>query len=345
MSENKQNKKRIIISGVKVISFILVFVILLQVLSATVFSKAAGASNSKYRFAYNFVNEVEGSIDIVALGNSNMYSAFTPLKLWDKKGYTSTVVASARQTAAMSYTMLLDVLEKQSPKFVILETDMFYEGEEFNPNLDSVKTKKKRLPAIPYVTDDQLTTDIQNYFTVFLLHDRWKKMLFNSSNTDKDAGFNHGYYFNKDVKKLKPNDNMKYTQNIDELPEETVLYLDKMIKLCDKNDIQLIFFSTPSLANWSYARHNGVDVFAKENNIPFLDFNTLDDYEINYKKDFRDKGIHMNYYGAKKITSYIGNYIKENYPNALEDKRKNEDFSYWYDDKQKFIDYHEIKTF
>lgn len=344
MNKKMEIKKRIS-DGVKVVSFILVFIVLLEVLSTTVFSKAnATTYKNKYKHAYSYVNEKTNTIDIIALGNSDMYSAFCPLKLWDKKGYTSTVVASPRQTVAMSCAMLSSVLEKQSPKFVLLETDMFYEGVDF-PTESKEKKKKKRLPVIPYITDEQLTTDIQNHFTVFLLHDRWKKMIYNYTNIGDDARFNHGYYFNKNIKKLSPNDNMKYTKDSEELPEETIIYLDKIIDLCKKNDIQLMFFGAPSLTNWSYARHNAVNEFATDNDIPFLDFNTLDDYEINYKRDFRDKGNHMNYYGAKKITDYIGNYIKENYPNALDDKRENEDYSYWYDDKQKFIEYYNIKKF
>ena len=40
--------------------------------------------------------------------------------------------------------------------------------------------------------------------------------------------------------------------------------------------------------------------------------------EINYETDFRDES-HLNYSGAKKATSYMGQYLMENYD--LPDKR------------------------
>lgn len=355
MNENtKLTIKKLIKDGIKVVSFILVFVIILEILCTTVFSKSnATTYKNKFKNAYNFVNEVDNTIDIVALGNSDIYSAIIPVRLWDKRGYTSTLVGSPRQTVPMCYNLLKEVLEKQSPKFVILEADMFYEGVELNTEMiEGETTKTDYFKFLPYISDKYLSTAIQNRFPVFLLHDRWKKVALRSENKEKKknevkdtCNYNHGYYFNKKIYKVTPNDNMNYTDAIETLPQETALYLSKITELCKKNDIQLMIISTPSLTTWSYARHNAVDEYAKDNDIPYLDFNALEDYEIDYKRDFRDKGIHMNYYGAKKITNYIGKFIKDNYSDIIEDKREDDNYSYWYDDKERFISVHEIKKF
>lgn len=345
-NKEKKNHNRIGINIIKLVSFGLVFVMVLEILSATVFSKSnATTFKNNFMNAYNYVNEVEDSIDIVALGNSNMYSALCPLKLWDEYGYTSTIIASPRQTAAITSTLLEDVLKTQSPKLVILEADMFYEGVELNENIVDEKDSKKRLPVIPYVTDDKITTDIQNQFTVFLLHDQWKNMVANPANIGDDAMFNHGYFFNDEIKETTPNDNMKDTQLIDAIPDEAVLYMNKIMDICNKENITLMLMNSPSLNTWSYARHNAVAQFAEDNNIDYLDFNTLDDYTIEYDREFRDKGIHVNYYGSSKITTYIGNYIAQNHQQLIEDKRDNADFSSWNDDRDKFIAYYKIENF
>ncbi len=348
MKENKmkKSKNRIGISIIKLVSFILVFVMLLEILSATVFSKSnATTFKNNFMNAYNYVNEAENSIDIVALGNSNMYSALCPLKLWDEQGYTSTIIASPRQTAAITSTLLEDVLKTQSPKLVILEADMFYEGVELNENIVDESSSKKRLPAIPYITDDKITTDIQNRFTVFLLHDQWKSMIANPANIGDDALFNHGYFFNDEIKEAVPNDNMNYTDKVETIPDETILYLNKTISICDKANIELMLINSPSLSTWSYARHNAVEKFAMDNNIGYLDFNALDDYTIEYDREFRDKGMHVNYYGASKITAYVGNYIFENYKGLIDDKRENAQYSSWYSDRDRFIEYYQIENF
>ena len=351
MNENtKRTIKKLIIDGIKVLSFILVFVILLELLSATIFSKSSATTyRNKYKHAYNFVNEVDNTIDIIALGNSDMYSAIIPVRLWDKKGYTSTIIASPRQSMSLCYELLKEATQKQSPKIVIVETDTFYEGVELNTDLVDGKAEKKNyFEFVPYISDNYLSEAVQNRFSVFLFHDKWKKMMPSSKNKDKfddTFQYNHGYVFNKKVKKVSPNDYMNYTDALEELPQESVFYLNRILTFCNDNNIQLMLMTAPSLNTWSYARHNAVQEYADNNNIPYLDFNALEDYKINYKKDFRDKGNHMNYYGARKITNYVGNFINENYSDIIEDKRENADYSFWYDDKEEFITAHKIKTF
>ncbi len=352
--KRKKEIKKFIISGVKVISFILVFVILIEVLSVTVFSKSKATTyKNKFKNAYNFVNEADNTIDIIGLGNSDLYSALVPVRLWDKKGYTSTVVASPHQTTSMCYAMLNEILKKQSPKFVILEADMFYEGIKLNSEkINSASNKIKNLNFFPYISNQYLTEAIENQFPVFLLHDRWKKIAMGflgkkeeNKNDVKNSNFDHGYVFHKNIKKVFPNSNMDYTDAVEELPQDTVIYLSKITTLCKNNNIQLMIINVPTLTSWSCARHNAVKEYADNNNIPYLDFNMLEDYKINYKRDFRDNGNHMNYYGAKKITNYIGNYIKENYSDIIEDKRENPDYSSWNDDKKTFISIYKIKKF
>ena len=89
-SEKKIFTKPNVISFVKTVSFVLVFIIILQSLSAGVFSKSR-ATTYKNRFnkAYSFLLEPENSLDIVGIGSSNLYSAFVPTNLWSNYGYTS----------------------------------------------------------------------------------------------------------------------------------------------------------------------------------------------------------------------------------------------------------------
>ena len=51
------------------------------------------------------------------------------------------------------------------------------------------------------------------------------------------------------------------------------------------------------------------------------------DLKINWKKDTKDKGNHLNYRGAKKVTKYLGNYLKKT--GLLEDHRKDSKYESW----------------
>ncbi len=62
--------------------------------------------------------------------------------------------------------------------------------------------------------------------------------------------------------------------------------------------------------------------YAKELGIPFVDLNTIEGkYAVDWKYDTRDGGKHLNCYGAKKVTKYLGKYITENY--TFENKKDN----------------------
>ena len=48
---------------------------------------------------------------------------------------------------------------------------------------------------------------------------------------------------------------------------------------------------------------------------------------MNWTEDTQDKGDHLNVYGAEKVTSYLGNYLEENY--ELEDHRNDPTYEAW----------------
>lgn len=76
--------------------------------------------------------------------------------------------------------------------------------------------------------------------------------------------------------------------------------------------------------------------YAKKNGIPFLDLD-LKRKEIGFswKTDSRDAGNHLNCYGAKKVSLYVGQYIKNHV--QLEDKRQNAAYAGWNDDYTTYI--------
>ena len=79
-----------------------------------------------------------------------------------------------------------------------------------------------------------------------------------------------------------------------------------------------------------------VSDYAKENGIPFLDFN-VDQYGtgFDWHTDSRDGGNHLNYSGALKMTKYLGEYLSQNY--NFVDKRDNSLFHEWNDAYQKLM--------
>jgi len=57
---------------------------------------------------------------------------------------------------------------------------------------------------------------------------------------------------------------------------------------------------------------------------------------INWDIDWYDDNGHLNPSGARKVTAYIGEYLKNNY--ELEDLRNHSAYDFWYNDYDKYVE-------
>ena len=77
---------------------------------------------------------------------------------------------------------------------------------------------------------------------------------------------------------------------------------------------------------------------AKELGVEYIDLNLQSDQvAIDWNTDTRDKGDHLNYNGAMKVTNYVGKYLKET--ELFEDKRENPDYADWNTQLEAFDQY------
>lgn len=348
---DKEKKKKInkseVKGWIKVVCFIIIFMLILNALSTTLFSREFGSKyKNVYRMAYEYVDEKENSVDVVVIGDSNTYSSFCPMVLWRDYGYTSTVIASPRQSPNLSYSAFLEFLKKQNPKVLILETDALYlryvgdakiiEKEEFlnQLNLDNSN-------IISNTPQDLLTKKVVSKYPVFETHDSWKKARHNLSKKKSgydDGIMHHGYLHRPEVVKVSGKGHMEYSDKYELMNQIDIKNIKRFKKICDEKGIKLVFYNAPATAAWTYPRHNGVQELANSLGVEYYDFNILDDYNLDYSKDFGDKGRHQNYNGAKKITQYLGNVIKQEVGKELIDKRNQPEFDYVEENANKFFE-------
>lgn len=252
-------------------------------------------------------------IDVVAIGNSDLYSAFNPQQLWDDQGIPSYVAAAPNSNVCISLHMLEGVLVCQKPKVVILEVDEFFEKK----GLDDLSLS----PNIAY----------ENCYSLFSGSDCLLKYpcIKESTLQTRRVSLNRGYYDSRVVKPYKGGYSyMKKTNEREIANSPTKEYLSKFVELAKKYHCEILFVCMPSASSWSYAKHNTVSDYAKKYDIPFIDFN-VDQYDTGFDwlTDSRDGGNHLNYNGAKKMTKCLGKYLKEHY--RLDDYRKDKDYGEW----------------
>lgn len=120
------------------------------------------------------------------------------------------------------------------------------------------------------------------------------------------------------------------------IPAKNAEYVERIRDYCEGNGAELILVSTPSTKNWNSKRHNAIEVLAKELNIEYIDMNCLTgEINIDWSVDTRDKGDHMNYYGALKVSKYIGEYLEN--MGIFKDKRDVPEYDSWNTALDKFV--------
>ena len=294
----------------KAIAFILVFILLIEFSSVKIFTEEAATKyNNGKKDAYSFINEEQKSIQIVGVGNSDLYAGFSPLELWKNYRITSVVSASARQTLQESYNMLEMIFENQKPELVIIETDMFY---DHNPEKDNVvESNNTSMEFFDKMHPDYFTREVENTFSVFKFHNYWK----GGQSSKKNVPYNtHGYRYNNKVYKIKKTEYMIKTSKMEKLSAFNKDQMDMLLDLCKSKNAKVLLLEMPSISSWNYERHNAVDDYAKSRNVPFLDLNLLyDDIGLDMRNCFRDKGNHINHNGALAVTNYLGRYFMKQY--------------------------------
>lgn len=264
---------------------------------------------------YDIDAEKDNTIDVFFAGDSEVYSAFLPVKIFEDYGYTSYACSFSAQRLCDTYAMLIEAFKSQAPKLVVLETNSFY-----------------RYSASDKSKDDVVMNAAGKLFPVIKYHSRWKLAagkLFNEK-TDLTTFRMKGSVIRKKEMPYTGGNYMKENNKVDKPDSLAKEYLEKIIDLCEKNNAGVMFVSVPSPDTWSYARHNGMTELAEELNVPYVDGNTLvDEIGIDWSTDTLDEGNHLNLKGALKFSEFFGKYIKNNY--ELPDHREDKAYDDWYE--------------
>ena len=257
---------------------------------------------------YRVLREPENSIDIVFLGDSLCYSAFSPMNLWKEYGYTSFSCGQAGQKIWETEDMFRTVLKAQKPRLVILETNVLFRDHSRGRKLN-----------------DTIEVTLNNYIPVFRGHDVWKSLITKKEYKQEDF---KGFVLRTAVKPYTEGGYMKKTEKKKKLSDTALTHLKTIMNLCEANDAELLLVSSPSPINHTYAKHNALSEYAEKQHLTYIDMNLcLDEIGINWQTDSADHGDHLNISGAVKVTNYLGKYLAEKY--TLPDHRKQKTFASW----------------
>ena len=288
----------------KSILFIVILLALIDILNWFLIPSFNPLSKNNFEIA----SEKKDTVDVLFLGDSLVYSSISPMEIWNNYGYTSFDCAGAAMIISDAYEYLEYAINKQHPKVVIMEANVLFRDPKKRQLSVTLANKAKEL--MPIVT----------------YHNNWKKYLEKGSmenwiNVDK------GYKYITKVKSGKNEDYMAYNKDKELIPKGNTKYFEKIIDLCNKNNIKLVLIGCPSQLSWKYQKHNTATKIAKKYNLEFINLN-IENIGIDWIKDTKDRGAHLNNSGSKKVSLFLGNYLKNT--NLVIDHRNDPYYKEWH---------------
>ena len=272
------------------------------------------------------IGEYYGEVDkgythqVVFVGDCEVYESFIPPVLYDEYGITSYVRGSAQQLIWQSYYLLEETFKYESPDVVVFNVLAMKYGEEQKEDskreeynrmtLDSMRNSKIKHNAIlASMTNDE--SILSYYFPLLRYHQRWKNDLTVEDFIymfGKENATHNGYLMQTDVKPKTDTLSGRPLQDYT-LPEISFEYLNKMKALCEQNGAELILIKAPTNVRnyWWYDEWDEQIVsYAQNNNLSYYNFIGNEEIGIDWSTDTYDQGMHLNVFGAEKMTRYFG---------------------------------------
>ena len=296
---------------------------------------------TKQRFDDFYALE-ENSLDMVFLGSSHSYCTFDPEIIDNGLNLNSFQMGTPLQHPDTSYYELKEILKTQHPEYVVMEVywdvlDDKFDLQQANSFFEVLKSEDIKNEYIKNVfpLSDKVKYYLlpiryqQSYFAYE--GSQMEKEIENKYGVTKKQGEvqqgeeyyrSKGYVYSNQLMISTEYDTTNQFRNFDgkdfEINSTQRKYIEKIVKLCKDENIQLIFVTAP-VANVSmdYIKnydlvHNAVEAMAAENGVPYIDYNVENEKkDMLTNENFRDDA-HLNHSGVEIVDSHFIQWFKEN---------------------------------
>lgn len=309
-------KKRILIA----VCAILVIAVLLGLLQALLIPKYR--DNPEGALIGEYYDEA-GDHDVIFVGDCEVYESFIPAVLWREYGISSYVRGSAQQLAWQSYYLLEETFQYEQPRAVVFNVLALKYGtpqsEAFNRmTLDGMKWSISKVSSIlASMTEEESFLDY--IFPVLRFHSRITSLTADDFRYafSSPAVSQCGYLMQTGVRPMTEELASLEGPRLSDytLPQTAMEYLEKMRTLCEENGAELILIKSPT-NSWGYWWYNQweeqITAYAAEKRLAYYNFIPLcEEIGIDWSEDTYDEGVHLNVYGAEKLSRYFGSLLRE----------------------------------
>ena len=268
--------------------------------------------------------------DVIFLGDCQVYENISPIALWREYGITSYIRGSAQQLIAQSYYILEDTLRHEIPKAVVFSVSAMQQygqdNESYNRmTLDGMEWSLAKVNAIreTMMEDEHM---IEYVFPLLRFHSRWKELGEDDLRYyfSKPKVSHNGYYMRADVRPAGefPVQRRRSDYSFDDRAWE---YLERLRLLCEEKGIRFILIKSPAgYPAWYDQWEVQIEEYAKTWRLTYVNcLEEIDSIGIDLSTDTYDGGLHMNVYGAEKVSLYLGKILMD--VPGIEDRRRDRD--------------------
>lgn len=278
-----------------------------------------------------------GNHDVVFIGDCEVYENFSPVTLWEEYGITSYIRGSAQQLIWQSYYLMEETFQYETPEVMVFNVlSMKYDTPKSTGNssqreaynrmtLDGMRWSTSKIQSIQasMTTQEQEKEAFWLYlFPLLRYHDRWSELTWEDFHywLKKDTVSHNGYLMQVGINPA--GDSHMEPPLVDyDFAENCYDYLNRMVELCEKHGTQLVLIKAPSLSPvWWDEWDEQITAYAQEHDLLYINFlNHQDEIGLDWNTDTYDTGLHLNVYGAEKLSSYFGQILTQEC--GLEDHR------------------------
>lgn len=291
------------------------------------------------------MNEPNNTYDVILAGPSHMQVALQPAQLFGEYGIVSCNTSTAAQSIPTTYYVIKEMIDRHHPKLVVLDLfclfypENFFSPARFHQAIDNFPLSVNKAEAILDLADVSKSEYFLNYL---LYHNRWKELTKFDYRVQKD--YNEKYQLH--IGTWPYHDPFVPSYEKAEVPEVPLEYLEKIVKLCKETDTELLLTVIPYRADVDNNDTSAILQQQMYNTIEELSATWQVDYfnslhhleEIGF--DFTTDMIefsHVNSFGARKLSAYYGNLIRENY--QIPDRSNEEKYLDWHEDYREYLTY------
>lgn len=303
----------------------------------------------------SYYAEEDNTINAVVIGSSAIYRYWMPTRAYEEQGFTSALLATAGQDIRLvPYAMEEAVKTQKADLFVVEVRSAITRGdvekvgkaklnyflEVFSSGMKPSMTKFRMIDDLydkDFKEKVKLMIPLLKYHDNLLKYDR--EFLVDRLNKTTDE-----FKMTRQVPNVSAQEEPVFNPGKNSyLTDDVKGYIDNIAAKADELGVKVLFLSTPYVPTRKQAAMQlELDDYMGSQEYTYFDMNTCsDEIGLDYSTDYFD-ARHTNIAGARKVTSYLAKYLKDNYGLAehLTDDQKQswtDACTAWNDEEEKIM--------